>query len=141
MTPVFKKMEDNLNLTTRFKILNQFRWLSKNNLWVNHTNPSLTWSWHSSAPVCLSISDAPNMNLNNPNNLLIESLVYSRNTVNIKEWRNLTPGNSNCSVVLPLGKLMPSVDYFWKLVYMYILTQEKVGIGTCAVWLFPVQST
>ena len=38
--------------------------------------------------------------------------------VNIKEHRKLTPSDSKKTVVLPLGKLMPSVDYFWKLIYM-----------------------
>ena len=60
--------------------------------------------------------------------------------VDIKEQRKITPSDSNNPVVLPLGKLMPSVNYFWKLIYMYIWTQEKVGIGTSALCLFPVQS-
>ena len=61
--------------------------------------------------------------------------------VDIEERRKLTPSDSKNPVVLPLGKLMPSVDYFWKLIYMQIWPKEKVATGTCAVWLFPVQST
>jgi hypothetical protein len=38
--------------------------------------------------------------------------------VDIEEHGKLTPSNSKNLVVLPLGKLMPSVDYFWKLIYM-----------------------
>ena len=38
--------------------------------------------------------------------------------VNIEERRKLTPSNSKKTFVLLLGKLMPYVDYFWKLIYM-----------------------
>ena len=38
--------------------------------------------------------------------------------VDIKEQRKLSPSDSNNPLVLPLGKLMPSVDYFGKLIYM-----------------------
>ena len=41
-------------------------------------------------------------------------------------------------MVLPLGKLKPSVDLSLKLVYMHRWTQEKVGIVALAVWLLIV---
>jgi hypothetical protein len=34
--------------------------------------------------------------------------------VDIKEYRKLTPSDSKNAVVLLSGKLIPSVDYFWK---------------------------
>ena len=48
-------------------------------------------------------------------------LVYSciAYSVNIKEYWDLNQSHSNYVVILPLGKLMPSVDYFQKLVYMH----------------------
>jgi hypothetical protein len=45
--------------------------------------------------------------------------------VNIKEQRKLTPSNSNNPMVLLLGKLMPSVDYFWKLIVPVSAIIEK----------------
>jgi hypothetical protein len=56
--------------------------------------------------------------------------------VDIKNHWKLTHRNSNNPVVL-VGKLLPSVDYFWKLINI----KEKVATGTSAVWFFPVQST
>jgi hypothetical protein len=54
----------------------------------------------------------------------------------------LTPSDSNNPVVLPLGKLMPSVDYFGNsyICKYLICPQKKFATGTCAVGLFPVQS-
>ena len=51
----------------------------------------------------------------------------------IKQWK-LTQGNANHPVVLSLVKLMPSVDQFWKLVFIHRWTQEKVSVAR--LWPF-----
>ena len=71
----------------------------------------------------LSLSGFPNLDLNNPTNPLLKVYFFNSFTavvdiVDIKEHRKLTPSASNNPVVLPLGKMMPYVDYFWKLIYM-----------------------
>ena len=70
----------------------------------------------------LSLLDIPNLDLNNLTNPLLKSTFNSSTAVvdivDIEEHRKLTPSDSKNPVVLPLGKLMPSVDYFWKLIYM-----------------------
>ena len=38
-----------------------------------------------------------------------------------------------CPVILPLGKLMPSFDYLWTLIYMQRQTHKIVGILALAV--------
>ena len=58
-------------------------------------------------------------------------------SINIIIHMLLTQCHSRYPVILPLGKLTSSIDYFSKLC-ICIGTHKKVGVVALAVWLFPV---